>query len=188
MRQQEREVTYAIRRTEASRARPLERGFNFVLFDLTSQYGLSPWRPLLVIGILIPFVAFLYTIALTRRGRAGIWVVWSNERVHPDEGSGAAVRVTEEFPFEHSPLANRRWARLLRWPRAYLVGLYFSLLSAFHIGWRDLNVGNWINRMQSREYTLRGTGWVRTVSGIQSVISVYLLAIWALSYFGRPFE
>jgi hypothetical protein len=29
---------------------------------------------------------------------------------------------------------------------------------------------------------------VRTVSGLQSLFSVYLLALWALSYFGRPFE
>ena len=64
----------------------------------------------------------------------------------------------------------------------------FSLLSAVHIGWRDLNVGNWITRIQPRGYTLRATGWVRTVSGIQSLISVYLLALTILTYFGRPFD
>ena len=65
---------------------------------------------------------------------------------------------------------------------------YFSLLSAFHIGWHDLNVGTWIARIQPQEYTLRATGWVRVVSGIQSLLSVYLLAMWALTYFGRPFQ
>ena len=65
---------------------------------------------------------------------------------------------------------------------------YFSLLSAFHIGWRDLNVGTWIARVQPREYALRATGWVRVISGIQSLLSVYLLAMWALTYFGRPFQ
>jgi hypothetical protein len=35
---------------------------------------------------------------------------------------------------------------------------------------------------------LRATGWVRTVAGIQSLLSVYLLALWVLTYFGRPFE
>ena len=65
---------------------------------------------------------------------------------------------------------------------------YFSLLSAFHIGWRDLNVGSWLTRLQSREYALRAKGWVRAVSGVQSLISVYLLAMWALTYFGRPFQ
>ncbi len=68
------------------------------------------------------------------------------------------------------------------------IALYFSLLSAFRIGWRELNVGNWITRLQSREYILRATGWVRTVSGLQSLISVYLIALWILTYFGRPFE
>ncbi len=67
-------------------------------------------------------------------------------------------------------------------------GLYFSVLSAFHIGWRDLNVGSWIARLQPREYTLRAKGWVRVVSGVQSLISVYLIAMWVLTYFGRPFE
>ncbi|MDO8092355.1 MAG: hypothetical protein Q6360_02625, partial [Candidatus Brocadiales bacterium] len=65
---------------------------------------------------------------------------------------------------------------------------YFSLLSAFHIGWREFNIGNWISRIQGREYTLRAKGWVRTVSGVQSLISVYLIALSVLTYFGRPFE
>lgn len=74
------------------------------------------------------------------------------------------------------------------WWAAWAWALRFSVLSVFHIGWRDLKVGTWIARMQPREYTLRATGWVRTVSGIQSLISVYMIALWALTYFGRPFE
>ena len=35
---------------------------------------------------------------------------------------------------------------------------------------------------------LRAKGWVRVVSGVQSLISVYLIAMWVLTYFGRPFE
>ena len=63
-----------------------------------------------------------------------------------------------------------------------------ALLSAFSLGWRELNVGNWISRIQKREYTLRATGWVRSVAGLQSLLSVYLLALWVLTYFGRPFD
>ena len=81
-----------------------------------------------------------------------------------------------------------RWARPLYWLRLLWVAFYFSLLSAFQIGWRELNVGNWISRVQPREYTLRATGWVRTVSGLQSLLSVYLLALWVLTYFGDPFD
>ncbi len=68
------------------------------------------------------------------------------------------------------------------------LAIYFSVISAFHVGWRDLNVGTLITRMQPREYTLRAKGWVRVVSGAQSLFSVYLIAMWALTYFGRPFE
>jgi hypothetical protein len=42
--------------------------------------------------------------------------------------------------------------------------------------------------MQPREYTLRATGWARMVSGAQSLLSIYLLALSVLTYFGRPFE
>ena len=68
------------------------------------------------------------------------------------------------------------------------LAFYFSLLAAFHLGWRELNVGNWIARLQRKEYSLRATGWPRTVAGLQSLLSVFLLALWALTYFGRPFE
>ena len=97
-------------------------------------------------------------------------MLWSKDRVQPSEGHDYPIR-----------LAPRGLTRL--W-----YALYFSLLSAFNIGWRDLNVGNWLVRLQGSEFTLRATGWVRSVSGLQSLISVYLLALWVLCYFGRPFE
>ena len=83
---------------------------------------------------------------------------------------------------------TKTWREFLRGEaRLFCTSFYFSLLSAFSLGWRALNVGTWIARVQSREYVLRATGWVRTVSGIQSLLSVYLLALWVLTYFGRPF-
>ena len=65
---------------------------------------------------------------------------------------------------------------------------YFSLLSTFQIGFRDFSVGRWLTRTQPRNFALEATGWVRTVSGVQSLLCVYLLAMWLLTYFGRPFQ
>ena len=48
--------------------------------------------------------------------------------------------------------------------------------------------GEWIARLQTPEYALKATGWVRAVSALQLVISVYLVPLWVLTYFGRPFE
>jgi hypothetical protein len=65
---------------------------------------------------------------------------------------------------------------------------WFSLLSAFQIGFREFSVGNWLTRVHPRQFTLEPTGWVRTVAGVRSLLSVYLLAMWVLTYFGRPFQ
>ena len=67
-------------------------------------------------------------------------------------------------------------------------GLWFSLLSAFHLGFRELNVGNWLARLQTRECGLQAVGWVRVMAGLQPLFSVYLLALLVLTYFGRPFQ
>jgi len=63
-----------------------------------------------------------------------------------------------------------------------------DLLSTFQMGWREIDVGSWITRIQPRECTLRATGWFRAVSGAQDLFSVFLLALSTLTYFGCPFE
>jgi hypothetical protein len=196
----------------------LEGLFNFFFFELTCAYGLAFGRPLLLLLGFIPVFAMVYLRALHTHGDAGLWAVWLPERVHKHTGEETPRRLTHAAPFppRRSPdkaatvnMADSRCTafctkaatgqcalcdalaerdHFLQWFPAIRFALYFSLLSAFHIGWRELNVGTWITRMQPREYTLRPTGWVRTVSGLQSLLSVYLLALWALSYFGRPFE
>ena len=80
------------------------------------------------------------------------------------------------------------WWYLKREFRIFRLGIYFSLVSAFSLGWKELNVGNWITRIQKKEYTLKPTGWVRTLAGIQSLISAFLLALWAFLYVGSIFE
>ena len=102
--------------------------------------------------------------------KGAIWRVWPEDRVMDRDHTFAPERIKARNPFS-----------VVGW------ALYFSLLSAFHIGWRDLNVGSWLARISPREFTLRATGWVRVVSGVQSLLSVYLIALWVLTYFGRPF-
>ncbi|HXZ89069.1 MAG TPA: hypothetical protein VEF07_10880, partial [Candidatus Binataceae bacterium] len=105
----------------------------------------------------------------------GIWAVWDEHRILA-EGSPKPERLTNGFPSSRSQMSF------------YWLALYFSLLSAMRIGWHQLNVGTWITRIQPRQYSLQATGWVRVVSGVQSLISVYLVALSVLTYFGTPFE
>jgi hypothetical protein len=74
---------------------------------------------------------------------------------------------------------------------AFLViwwGFFFSTVSAFSVGYKEIDVGRWIERINPKQETLRATGWLRTISGVQSLLSFYLLVLWFLIYFGRPFE
>lgn len=182
--EQERAITFAINRAKSLQdwrqgiGGKLKSAFNYMLFDITSNYGMSPGRPLLWLSCLILVFSLPYMIALNSLGKGGIWVVWSADRIGKDEGSDQPLRVSVEFTLRRPNQVTR------------MVGLalYFSLLSAFRIGWRDFNVGSWIARLQAHEYSFHATGWVRTLSGVQSLISLYLLVLSVLTYFGRPFE
>jgi hypothetical protein len=156
--------------------------FSYGLFELPSGYGMAPGRALWGLLGLIPLFALPYWLAIKRaNSRSGIWMILPEDRLASRSGKKKAVLL-------RPPMAKTWRERLVSESRMLRTGLYFSLLSAFHLGWRELNVGTWIARLQFREYTLRATGWVRMVSGIQSLLSVYLLALWVLTYFGRPFE
>ena len=149
-------------------------GFDRSLFS-RSNYG----RPLRILGGLIPVFAVVYAFALRSRGRGAIWRVWLPDRIQKDEGQAEPERLS--WQGLESPRGS--FSHLAR---AVGLSLLFSLVSAFQIGWRERRT--WMTRLQPLKYMLRATGWVRVVSGIQSLLSVYLLALWALTYFGRPFE
>jgi len=197
-RDQERQITYALKhgevleRLERSDQESLynygfalvDGGFNYLLFDFTTRWGMSPSRALWLVALFAVLFAPIYRKALSKPTSDGIWIVWNDDRRRQDLGTSVNGCGSNNSPFEaptDKPLT-------LMGSKAWRIAIYFSALSAFNIGWRELNVGNWIARIQRYEFTYRATGWVRTVSGIQSLLSVYLLAIWALTYFGRPFE
>jgi hypothetical protein len=180
-------------------------------FEWTTGYGFYPFRAIYIIvglggGLILVYVLPIrfaapppragsshyqnWFLGSMTRGWLGLrqrWAngkicrVWSADRIKEswDEIRGITIEVKNE------PEAERLCGD---WRFALKYAAYFSLLSIFHIGWRDLNVGTWIARIQPGEYVLRPAGWVKFISGIQSLLSVYLLAIWALTYFGRPFQ
>jgi hypothetical protein len=193
----ERAVTSALRKF-ALKTEPInaQRVARYVLGGYITDYGADPWRSLEILGWGIPVFALFYIGVLkiyeqwnNSGKRAGIWAVWPTDRIH-ETGGKEPVRVTSTFFFPKGQARSfgKWWRGPLRFACAVFAGLYFSFLSVFHIGWKELTVGSWITRLQPREYTLRATGFVRFFSGLQSLISVYLLALWALTYFGRPFE
>jgi hypothetical protein len=116
---------------------------------------MAPERPLFILFGLIFFFTILYAQAISQNinGKQkddGIWKVWMPGRMRDDLGKQNAKKLL----YSLNP------------GLCFKMGFYFILLSAFNIGWRELNVGNWIARFQLYEYKLQATGWARTVSGI----------------------
>ena len=183
-REQERKITYAIKRSELDRMmcrnqekdkciiRPIEATFNLLFFELPVAYGMYPGRAfkILIVFIFLFAIPYTYTFAQPESfKKKGVWRVWPTDRQQLPTDKDKPEFITVSVP------------------KSFWYAIYFSMLSAFHIGWRDFNIGNWLSRIQPRGYVMLSNGWVRVLSGIQSLISVYLLAIWALTYFGRPF-
>lgn len=190
-REQERQITYAIQHTQTNKilakwtddtsvVNLLKFIFNFVFFEWTCEWGMSPGRPIVILFCLILPFSLVYMFALIKTDTKsrigikegdGIWKVWIEDRANKDRGSD-----------QNELLSGLKWYQIVGY------GSYFSLLSAFHLGYRDITVGGWITKLQPREFRLAASGWVRPVAGIQSLISLYLLALFVLTYFGRPFE
>ncbi len=183
-REAERYLTFLIKRHDRRQAPPIEAAFGYILFEATSDWGYEPGRPLKILGALILIFALVYLFPIgrtpARTGAGGIYRIWPEGRLKEGGEAGHQTELAEKAMVDRLHLTNVVWV--------FFYALFFSLLSAFQIGWRDLNVGSWLARLQAREYNLRARGWVRVVSGLQSLISVYLLALWALVYFGRPFQ
>ncbi|EKO38579.1 MAG: putative low-complexity protein [Solidesulfovibrio magneticus str. Maddingley MBC34] len=171
LRESERQLTLSIERGRLHYKDSIERYTHLILFYLPCSYGESPLRPIFILALLTPLFATIYYFSITRgTNKNNIYIIWPDERIQKNIGSKTPTRVSS------SGIAAVGWA------------FYFSILSASRIGWRDLNLGSWIVNLQRREYLLKAIGWTRTISGIQSLISVYLLALSVLTYFGRPFE
>jgi uncharacterized protein YjbI with pentapeptide repeats len=197
LRDLEREATYSIERakTTALFEELLERPgmirnlpfmsaaiFRRLCFDLTTAYGLHPFRALfLIIGIWFLCVpvywwSIVHDPALSQQA-SGIYQIFPANRI---DGPAAEPTIWEKLTVRRLHAAS--------WWDAVPTAAYFSLLSAVNIGFQEFTPGDWIQRLQPHEYALRGEGWVRIVAGAQALLSVYLLAIWVLTQFGRPFQ
>jgi len=183
-REQERAITCALNRRGAERDSGFEGLFKWLAFDLTCEYGLSPGRPLRIVLWLWLFFSFIYAAFMHLPGTSGIYFMGT--RVWRGKTNTQGIQVRPE-PI----LAAKPWKKPLLWLRrewrVLRAAMFFSLMSAFNIGFRDINFGRWLRLLTKREYDLKAVGWARTVSGFQSLLSVYLIALWVLSYFGRPF-
>jgi len=170
------EVTYAIRRGERlalSRYGTIwERigsYLQWVFVEIPVEYGASPLRPLALLFLSIGLFGLLYIIPLCL----------------PSQRFGEILRITPSnrfFRFSKDTVTERLKADS---PWDISIAFWFSTLAALNIGGRIFNLDDLLINCQRHEYYLRGTGWVRTISGLQAVVSVYLVLLALLVFFEK---
>lgn len=195
MRSMEREVTALIKTKQMQDSWKrggwgyVEAAFGYTFFYITSDYGAAPGKPLRIFLLFVLLYSIPYLFALIYANRkSGIVIYWQSGRFYKWDKS-KQKNVSQELSLLLKKRHHRSIAGNIKetW-RLFCTALYFSCLMSFQIGWRELNIGNWLSRLQTREYHLKAKGWVRMLAGSQSLLSAYLIVLWAFTYFGRPFE
>lgn len=160
---------------------------NRMFFDWTCQYGMSPGRPLLLAFALFVLCSGLYFACIHSSGRSALQRVYG-QGLESDPTSHRRVERIQPGVLSRGTWWMMIGAFLWRELRVLGTAMFFSLMSAFNIGFRDINFGRWLRLLTRQEFDIKAVGWARVAAGWQSLISVYLIALWVLTYFGRPFE
>jgi uncharacterized protein YjbI with pentapeptide repeats len=186
LRDLEREATCRIERADTADWKGLSSAIRSVLrwiaFDLTTAYGLQPFRALLlIIGFWALFTSIYCWPIISTPGQSeqvsGIYKILPEKRI---AGPAGNPHIEPNSDVHRIHAANVQ--------EAIPSAAYFSLLSGANIGFQQFTPGDWIRRLQRHDYELRAEGWVRRVAGAQALLSVFLLAMWVLTQFGRPFQ
>ena len=216
-RNEERKITYVLRsrlgellwekcKTDEDRI-CFEYWVNRILFDFTTQYGMAPIRALkLVLGVFV-FCTFMYAVLMHFLQKSGLGIVvghpyfeiippWLTPCVTENwkEVRKEEVSIGRLFQIRAAPIeqATRSRSYIFLWIQRELsligAAIFFSLMSTFNIKFRDIDFARWLRLLTKTEYDIKAYGWARVIAGFQALISVYLIGLAILTYFGRPFE
>jgi uncharacterized protein YjbI with pentapeptide repeats len=192
-----------VKLVSASIHRHQENSLERALFDWTCEWGADWVHPLKLLVQLCLFSAPLYWVGLHLRGRGGLYVVSTGQRVLTNRGKEHWRRVsvarsrrllerqqrwlgTQPAQWKTRIIALNKWIEAE--VKALGTAFLFSMMAALNLGFHDFNFGRWIRMLQPREFDLRARGWMRVAAGVQSLIGLYLVALSLLSYFGHPFD
>ncbi len=157
----------------------IEASFEYLFFYLTCDFGAAPGRPMGIILMLIFIFAIPTWFAIAKASsKPYIYKIMLEEPLHD-------VKKISSLMYQPPKDSSERMKYELK---QALTALHISLMSSFQIGFYHVDISAWIARLQSMSYYYVTTGWIRPIAGLQSLISIYLVVLWALSYFGHPFE
>jgi hypothetical protein len=156
----------------------LSAGFRTVFFDWTCRYGMNPGRALRLLLIFWLVFSCAYAGFMVMPGPSGIYLVVRKQLRGGEIVQGIQIRA---WRMSKAKSWRHPWHKIRHYGQMARAATFFSLMTAFNIGFREINVGQWLRMLTTREYTLKAVKWARPVAGIQSLLSVYLMAMWVRS-------
>jgi len=135
---------------------------DYLLFDITCAYGLSPIQPLILLLVLIYAFYRIYLFLFF----SNMLEVEIEHEAETEKGEFATVKDTLHP------------GRLL----------FLSLITSFSIGFGPYNINDWAKKLLKEEYTIRQRGYTRILIGIQNLMSLYLFSLTALVLLGDLFN
>jgi hypothetical protein len=170
--------------------------FSRVFFDWTIEYGYNLWRPwFIIIGLWFLASTFYFGCFLGSSHKNTRLMIIQAEypNVHL---SSTEEKKTEKFRYERVHFSNLylrdiRGSIFGRFPfriRLFFWAMFFSAISALNVGFRKFSTGRGLLGLTRKEIELEAHGWVRVVSGAQSLVSAYLILLWAANLFATPFK
>jgi uncharacterized protein YjbI with pentapeptide repeats len=187
--QQARQITCALKRHGQSI-------ISWIFFDLTIEYGINLWRPwLIIIGFWFGTSIFYYLHFIGNPRRKAFLLIKEPivtiENAMTERRNDDLEKRLERLHAENHYLKDERDTIFGRLPvRIRLIGwaMFFSAISALNVGFRKFSTGRGLLGLTRKEIELEAHGWVRVVSGLQSLVSAYLILLWAANLFATPFK
>jgi hypothetical protein len=164
-----------------------------LLFENTISYGLDRTKPLVLLVIVWAVGGVLVWICLQRSAKSGLSIRLLRRS---DDGSARSRLFKLRSRYWSSPTIGSLRQPLLK--RIVLAGrdqirlvsaaAFYSLTSVTTLSFREWDPARWLSLVLDRNYELVGRGWVRRMAGVQALVSLYLLVLLVLSFFGLPFK
>jgi uncharacterized protein YjbI with pentapeptide repeats len=201
--------------TNLALQRHKESAIEMIVYDWTCAYGAAPARPIRFVFALAVLALPFYWVGF-RRQRHGVKLFRVDEHGEKEEeipsgGFRNKPRWQSRLGFKRSPGSTwRLWlltslhltrpthdmrlflaSRMprVRWEVTFAKAVVlFSLISVIDLGFEGFDFGRWVRMLFFTKYDLKARGWLRAVSGLQSIIGLGLLALSVLSFFGHLFE
>jgi uncharacterized protein YjbI with pentapeptide repeats len=172
----EKEIAAAMRRHDA-------RWWEVPLFDWTYEYGSNGTRPALLLFVLWLACTPIYLRALYLRGPRGLYLVVCGKHIDVEGQPTKIKKLSYRF---QRPLLTIESLRsfMKQHRRSFSTALFFSFRSTLNIGFGDLSFDRWIRMLHKRDFDLKARGWPRVVAGLQSLVSLFLVSLALVSYFG----